>query len=62
MLFRSNSGDSDAFLRSVRQTLCGSRCSRPEHRIRMPFEGQAQWRKVAQLLVEGKISPQTFEE
>jgi hypothetical protein len=29
---------------------------------RMPFKSQAQRRKFAQLLVEGKISPQTFEE
>jgi len=28
----------------------------------MPFKSQAQRRKFAQLLVEGKISPQTFEE
>jgi len=28
----------------------------------MPFKGQAQRRKFAQLLVEGKISDQTFEE
>ena len=28
----------------------------------MPFKGQAQRRKFAQLLVEGKISNQTFEE
>ena len=28
----------------------------------MPFKRQAQRRKFAQLLVEGKISPQTFEE
>jgi hypothetical protein len=26
----------------------------------MPFKSQAQRRKFAQLLVEGKISPQTF--
>ena len=29
---------------------------------RMPFKSQAQRRKFAQLLVEGKISNQTFEE
>ena len=28
----------------------------------MPFKSQAQRRKFAQLLVEGKISAQTFEE
>ena len=28
----------------------------------MPFKSQAQRRKFAQLLVEGKISPQTYEE
>jgi len=28
----------------------------------MPFKSQAQRRKFAALLVEGKISPQTFEE
>jgi len=28
----------------------------------VPFKSQAQRRKFAQLLVEGKISPQTFEE
>jgi len=28
----------------------------------MPFKSQAQRRKFAQLLVEGKISPETFEE
>lgn len=28
----------------------------------MPFKSQAQRRKFAQLLVEGKISPWTFEE
>ena len=28
----------------------------------MPFKSQAQRRKFAELLVEGKISPQTFEE
>lgn len=28
----------------------------------MPFKSQAQRRKFAQLLVEGKISPRTFEE
>jgi hypothetical protein len=28
----------------------------------MPFKSRAQRRKFAQLLVEGKISPQTFEE
>jgi hypothetical protein len=28
----------------------------------MPFKSQAQRRKFAQLLVQGKISPQTFEE
>src|SRR5215471_16259293 len=28
----------------------------------MPFKNQAQRRKFAQLLVEGKISPETFEE
>jgi len=31
-------------------------------RERMPFKSQAQRRKFAQLLVEGKISNQTFEE
>jgi hypothetical protein len=29
---------------------------------RMPFKSQAQRRKFAELLVKGKISPQTFEE
>jgi len=28
----------------------------------MPFKSRAQRRKFAQLLVEGRISPQTFEE
>jgi hypothetical protein len=28
----------------------------------MPFKSQAQRRKLAQLLVDGKISPQTYEE
>ena len=28
----------------------------------MPFKSRAQHRKFAQLLVEGKISPETFEE
>jgi hypothetical protein len=28
----------------------------------MPFKSQAQRRKFAELLVEGKISPKTFEE
>ena len=28
----------------------------------MPFKGQAQRRKFAELLVQGKISPHTFEE
>lgn len=28
----------------------------------MPFKSQAQRRKFAELLVEGKISPQTFED
>jgi hypothetical protein len=28
----------------------------------MPFKSQAQRRKFAELLVEGKISPQTYEE
>jgi hypothetical protein len=28
----------------------------------MPFKSQAQRRKFAELLVQGKISPQTFEE
>lgn len=28
----------------------------------MPFKSQAQRRKFAKLMVEGKISPQTFEE
>jgi hypothetical protein len=28
----------------------------------MPFKSQAQRRKFAQLLVQGKISPETFEE
>jgi hypothetical protein len=28
----------------------------------MPFKSQAQRRKFAELLVKGKISPQTFEE
>jgi hypothetical protein len=28
----------------------------------VPFKSQAQRRKFAQLLVEGKISPQTYEE
>ena len=28
----------------------------------MPFKSQAQRRKFAQLLIEGNISPQTFEE
>ena len=30
--------------------------------VSMPFKSQAQRRKFAQLLVDGKISPQTFEE
>jgi hypothetical protein len=34
----------------------------PLYHLRMPFKSQAQRRKFAQLLVEGKISPQTFEE
>lgn len=29
---------------------------------RMPFKSRAQRRKFAQLLVEGKISPKTYEE
>lgn len=29
---------------------------------RMPFKSQAQRRKFAELLVQGKISPETFEE
>jgi hypothetical protein len=33
-----------------------------EHLIDMPFKSRAQRRKFAQLLVEGKISPRTFEE
>ena len=28
----------------------------------MPFKSKAQWRKFAQLLVEGKIKPETYEE
>ena len=31
-------------------------------RLVMPFKSQAQRRKFAELLVEGKISPETFEE
>ena len=31
-------------------------------RFVMPFKSQAQRRKFAELLVEGKISPETFEE
>jgi hypothetical protein len=31
-------------------------------KVRMPFKSQAQRRKFAQLLVEGKISDKTFEE
>ena len=34
----------------------------PRYVSLMPFKSQAQRRKFAQLLVEGKISPQTFEE
>lgn len=30
--------------------------------MRMPFKSQAQRRKFAELLVQGKISPDTFEE
>jgi hypothetical protein len=30
--------------------------------VLMPFESQAQRRKFAELLVKGKISPETFEE
>jgi len=30
--------------------------------VNMPFRSQAQRRKFAHLLVEGKISPETFEE
>jgi hypothetical protein len=30
--------------------------------VAMPFKSQAQRRKFAELLVEGKISPQTYEE
>jgi len=33
-----------------------------QRRERMPFKSQAQRRKFAQLLVEGKISNETFEE
>jgi hypothetical protein len=36
--------------------------SRPEKEYVMPFKSQAQRRKFAQLLVEGKISNETFEE
>jgi hypothetical protein len=32
------------------------------HEVPMPFKSQAQRRKFAQLLVDGKISGQTFEE
>lgn len=32
------------------------------HNVGMPFKSQAQRRKFAQLLVEGKISGKTFEE
>ena len=32
------------------------------HAVDMPFKSQAQRRKFAQLLVEGKISGRTFEE
>ena len=34
----------------------------PEGRLSMPFKSQAQRRKFAELLVEGRISPETFEE
>jgi hypothetical protein len=30
--------------------------------VRMPFKSQAQRRKFAELLVQGEISPETFEE
>ena len=33
-----------------------------DHNVGMPFKSQAQRRKFAQLLVEGKISGRTFEE
>jgi hypothetical protein len=33
-----------------------------QRRMKMPFKSQAQRRKFAQLLVEGKISNDTFEE
>ena len=32
------------------------------HPSSMPFKSQAQRRKFAQLLVQGKITPETFEE
>jgi hypothetical protein len=35
---------------------------REREATRMPFKSQAQRRKFAQLLVEGKIKPETFEE
>jgi len=35
---------------------------RPHPGVLMPFKSQAQRRKFAELLVQGKISPETFEE
>ena len=34
----------------------------PPHRVPMPFKSKAQRRKFAELLVNGKISPETYEE
>ena len=39
-----------------------SRATRYSWEVSMPFKSQAQRRKFAQLLVEGKISNKTFEE
>ena len=40
----------------------GAEASLRDTIVVMPFKSQAQRRKFAELLVEGKISPQTFEE
>jgi hypothetical protein len=52
-----------------RQRMARSMESRSSHRRRskvrapgMPFKSRAQRRKFAELLVKGKISPETFEE
>jgi hypothetical protein len=34
----------------------------PDETLQMPFKSKAQRRKFAQLLVEGKIKPETYEE